>query len=143
MLGILLSALAAASWGLGAIFVRLGMVNVRPTTGTLVSLVASLAFLVPIALISERAKLGSALMAIPAATLTWMALSGVLNFGLGRLTNYNSVRLAGVAKTSPILAISPLFSVLLAVLFLGEGVTPLLLLGSVSIVAGTLLVVMK
>ena len=142
MLGIALSLLAALAWGTGAIFVRMGMVNMRPTSGTLITLMASLLCLLPIVVITQ----GSALLtltALPAATLTAMALSGVFNFGLGRLLNYNGVKLAGVAKATPILAISPLFSVLLAVLFLGEQVTGMLLLGTVSIVAGTILVVSK
>jgi drug/metabolite transporter (DMT)-like permease len=143
MLGIALSALAAASWGIGSIFVRLGMVNIRPTTGTLITLIASLVFLAPILLVAEKGNAGAAIASLPAAAVFWMALSGFFNFGMGRLLNYNAVRLAGVAKASPILAISPLFSVLLAVLFLGEQVTPLLLLGAVAIVAGTVLVVMK
>ena len=142
MVGVLLAGLAAASWGAGAIFVRLGMASIRPTTGTLITLVASLAFLLPLVALTQR----EALMAIPALpwiTLAAMALSGFFNFGLGRLLNYNGVKLAGIAKASPILAISPLFSVLLAVLFLGEGLTLLMLLGTVSIVAGTILVVSK
>lgn len=142
MLGIVLSLLAALAWGAGAIFVRLGMVNMRPTVGTLITLMASLLCLLPIVLIVQ----GGAVLtvaALPTATLTAMALSGVLNFGIGRLLNYNAVKLAGVAKATPILAIAPLFSVLLAVLFLGEHVTGMLLLGIVSIVAGTVLVVSK
>ena len=142
MLGILLAALAALSWGIDAIFVRLGMVNIHPTTGTLISLFASLALLAPVVAFTHGAEL-LALPTLSMFTFLMMALSGFFNFGLGRFMNYNAVRLAGVAKATPILAISPLFSVLLAVVFLGEQITPLLLLGTVSIVAGTILVVSK
>ena len=142
MLGVALAALAALAWGAGAIFVRLGMINIRPTTGTLITLMASLLCLLPVVLLTQSKGL-LALTTLPAATLLAMALSGVFNFGVGRLFNYNAVRLAGVAKAAPLLAISPLISVLLAVVFLGEHITVYLLLGTVTIVGGTILVISK
>ena len=47
MVGILLAIVAAASWGASAIFVRKGLLHLKTTTGTLISLVASLAVLLP------------------------------------------------------------------------------------------------
>ena len=70
----------------------------------------------------------------------WFALSGLFNFALGRLFNTFSIQLAGVARATPLFSTAPLFATILAILFLGESVTPWLLLGTVTIVGGIVLI---
>ena len=137
MLGILLAGLAAASWGAAAIFARLGLQYMRPTTGTLFSLFAGFLLLSAIALPLHWDDI----LLLPAIAFLWLFLLGLLNFPLGRLLNYSAVRLAGVARATPVLSIAPLFAIALAVLFTGEELTPLLFAGTLAIVAGIALIV--
>ena len=81
--------------------------------------------------------------AFPALTVVaflWFALSGLFNFALGRFFNTVSIQLAGVARATPLFSTAPLFATILAILFLGESVTPWLLLGTVTIVGGIVLI---
>ena len=136
-LAIILALLAAIGWGTSAIFVRVGLQNMRSTTGTVVSLASGILMVGSIALTIY----GSEMFALPAVAFAWFALLGLLNYPLGRFLNFTSVRLAGVGRASPILAGAPLVAVTLGVLLGGETLTPLIALGGATIVAGVVLIV--
>jgi drug/metabolite transporter (DMT)-like permease len=136
LLGAFLAALAAASWATGAVFARVGMQHMGSTTGTFVSLVAGFVIIMAISLLVD----GSALFAVSLGTLAWFALLGSIQFPLGRFLNYNGIRLAGVAPASILLGASPLFAGILAIIFLDEQVTPMIVVGILAVVAGLALV---
>ena len=66
--------------------------------------------------------------------VVWFGLAGLVNYRLGRYFNYVGIQRIGVARATPMIAVSPLFALILAVSFLGESV-------NLFIIAGTLLVV--
>ena len=136
-LGILLSILAAASWGVAAIFTRLGLQGISPVVGTFISMAASLLIVTVIAALAFR----DALLAVSLNAVAWFALIGVLNFPLGRLLNFSSVKQIGVARSSPVLAVAPFFSIAMAVLLLGESLTAPIVVGAALILGGIVLVV--
>jgi drug/metabolite transporter (DMT)-like permease len=70
----------------------------------------------------------------------WFALSGLLNFALGRFLNSVSIQQVGVARATPLFSTAPLFATILAIIFLGETITPWLLLGTATIVGGIILI---
>ena len=72
--------------------------------------------------------------------LTWIVLLGILNYVFGRYLNFNSVNLAGVSRSAPLLASAPLVAVALGILFGGETVNVYILLGTLSIFTGVTLV---
>mgnify|MGYP001320862773 CR=1 FL=1 len=84
---------------------------------------------------------GNEMFALPAAAFAWFALLGLINYPLGRFLNFTSVRLAGVARASPILASAPLVAVALGVVLGGEALTPFIALGGAIIVGGVVLIV--
>ncbi len=73
----------------------------------------------------------------------FLLLTGVC-YGLGMAATYLSLSLAPVVMVAPIISSSPLFTLLLAHLFLGglESITPRLVLGTVLVVAGATLATM-
>ncbi|MBI2856663.1 MAG: EamA family transporter, partial [Chloroflexi bacterium] len=77
---------------------------------------------------------------LAALAFFWFALSGLFNFALGRLLNAVSINLAGVARAAPLFSTAPVFATILGVTFLGESVTPWLVLGTLSVVAGIALI---
>jgi drug/metabolite transporter (DMT)-like permease len=104
--------------------------------GTFISLAAgfSIIFMVAWGMDSQ------ALFAVSGSTILWFVLLGLIQFPGGRFLNYTGIRLAGVALTTSISGTSPLFAALWAILFLGEQVTPSILLGTVAVAVGLALV---
>ncbi len=132
MEGVVFGLLAALGFGCTAIFVRLGVRQVRPTTGAWVSLLTSVAVVLALTLVFARQDLTS----LAAIAIAWIALMGLLNFGLGRLLNIFSIQRVGATRAAPLFSLAPLSATVLAVVFLGESPTPLMLVGMLFVVGG-------
>lgn len=128
--------LAALGFALSGVFVRLAGPRIAVLTGTAVSVVASLTIAVIPAIVLEL----PALQRISIAGFLWILLAFV-NYPLGRTLNYASVRRIGAARAAPLFSSSPLWSVVLAVAFLGERPNVMIIAGTVAIVAGVVLIV--
>ena len=132
MTGIVFSLLAASGFAATAVFARTALQRMSTPYGTLLSLfVSTVAAMIIVAVLHPDELLGLGLVA-----LGWLFLVGLLNFPLGRMFNYTSVRMVGVSKASTVVATSPLFATVLAVIFLGERVSPITLLGTVAVIGG-------
>ncbi len=137
MLGTILAVTAAFCWGTGAIFARLGLQRIKTSTGTFISMLSSL-------LIVGLLALGvnfDAIKHVSLAAVIWFSLIGLVNYLLGRQFNYISIRHIGVAKAMPLFSTAPLFSLILAVAFLGESVNAAIVLGTLTIMGGIYLVI--
>ena len=85
-----------------------------------------------------------ALLLVPMANVT---LASVLIFvgvgffqpGLTRLLTYKGIDALGVAITDPIRASTPLFSAIMAIIFLGEDITLPIVIATLMIIAGIIL----
>ena len=136
MLGVVLGLTSALGFGSAPVFVRLGMQHVRSTTATAVSLVVGTAVTMSIAFSFHAGEI----FALSGFAFVWFLLSAVINFPLGRLLNFTSVRLAGVARATPIVGSSPMFAAALAVTIGGESMSLPVLAGTISIIGGLALV---
>lgn len=132
MLGIVLAIAATFGWGLSAVFVRVGLQYMGTTAGTLVSLISGFLLTAVIALVVEPSEL----LGLSWVAVAWFALVGLFNFPLGRFFNFLSVARLGVAKSTPLLSTSPFFAMTVSVLFLGERLTVLTVIGTLFITAG-------
>ncbi len=135
-LAIIFALLAAVGWGISAIFVRLGLQNLTATTGTALSLAVGTILIGGASVILH----GPVAFRLTPHDLTWIVLLGILNYVFGRYLNFNSVNLAGVSRSAPLLASAPLVAVALGILFGGETINVYILLGTLSIFAGVTLV---
>ncbi len=132
MTGIVFSLLAASGFAATAVFARTALQRMSTPYGTLLSLfVSTVAAMIIAAVLHPDELLGIGVVA-----LGWLFLVGFLNFPLGRMFNYTSVRMVGVSKASTVVATSPLFATILAVIILGETVSPITLLGTVAVIGG-------
>ena len=132
MTGILFSLLAASGFAATAVFARTALQRMSAPYGTLLSLfVSTVAAMIIAAVLHPDELLGIGVVA-----LGWLFLVGFLNFPLGRMFNYTSVTMVGVSKASTVVATSPLFATILAVIILGERVSPITLLGTVAVIGG-------
>lgn len=133
-MGFIGALLAALGWGTDSVLARQGLRSLPPAFATGISLCASLAIcLIAIAIVGPAR--------FPLAGIAWFAMIGLINFLLGRQFNFRATKRLGAARTSALLATSPLVSIALAVLLAGERVTPLLLVGVVLSIGGVILVV--
>jgi drug/metabolite transporter (DMT)-like permease len=82
----------------------------------------------------------AALAAIPASAWVWLVLSVLCLLVVGDTLYFRSMDLAGVSWAMPVVSINPLWTVLLASVFLGEPLTSLLVLGALLVIAGIMLV---
>lgn len=137
MTGILFALTAAVSWGIGAIFVRLGAQKINTPTGTFISMLASMIFVSSLALTLDM----DSVLDITPMALLWFSMTGLMSYVLGRGFNYTAIRYIGVSKATPMIASAPLFVIIIAVVFTDESVNLPIVAGTLSIVAGLYLVV--
>jgi drug/metabolite transporter (DMT)-like permease len=74
------------------------------------------------------------------STIALFALVGVLNSGVSRLLLYYAMRHIGANQAEALQTTAVLFSFALAVVFLGEILTPVVLAGGILIIAGSFLI---
>lgn len=136
MLGVVFGLFASLGFGSSAVFARLGLQHMRPTTGTMASLMvgAVIAMVIAFALNSDE------IFALSGMAFAWFTLSGAVNFLMGRLLNFTAVGLAGVSRTAPLVGSSPLFAAILAVTIGGETISPPILAGTAAIIGGLALI---
>ena len=137
MTGVFLALAAALVWGIGNVWVRIALQDMRPTTGAVFSLFIGLLLLFPLALVLHW----DAVTGISAGVMLTIFFYGMANFLLGRYLNYSSISRIGLNKSVPIVASSPLFALVLAVVFLDESVNAPIILGTLTVMGGILLIV--
>jgi uncharacterized membrane protein len=102
----------------------------NPATGVISSLLINIVFLWTLSI-----------MFVPLESLTGTAIwifvgVGFFQPGLTRLLAYKGIDALGVAITDPIRATTPLFSALMAIIFLSEQVTSAIVVATLMIIAG-------
>ena len=137
MFGIFAAVLASLGWGTDTVLARQGLRQIPPALGTCLSLCAGLTGCLIVMLIIDPGGLGR----YPASAFAWFAMVGAINFFVGRQCNYNATKRLGATRAVSIMACSPLVSIVLAVAFTGEHVSPLQILGVLMTVGGVVLVV--
>jgi len=73
----------------------------------------------------------------------FFAISGVIHFAVGRTFGYRATQLLGANRSTAIVGLYALVSVVLAIIFLGEKITPLMIAGAVLSLSGPLLITWK
>ncbi len=137
MLAIVLALGAAASWGMSAVLVRHGLRDLSTSMGTLLSLTSGLLVTALLVAVLEL----DALLAVSWTGIALFGLIGILNFPMGRFFNYMAMSRLGVGRSTPLLASSPLFAVIIAVLFIGEHITLATGAGIALILSGLLVTI--
>jgi uncharacterized membrane protein len=125
----LLSLFTAVCYGTSSVLARKGMKDSNPVTGVIVGTLVQVILL------------GVLVIVDPPEAFSWTAIalfiaSGIFASTLGRLFNFMAIERIGVALSATIIGSSPLFSTLMAALFLGEKIDISTLSGTVLVVAG-------
>ena len=133
MFGGFLSLLSAVTFAYANASVRRGVL-----TGTVLQAVAiSLPVAFPFFILAMAVSGGfAALGGFDTRTLVLLALAGIVHFALARYCNYRATKAIGANLVAPVQQYSLVITLALAVLWLGEGLTVLRILGIGMVVAG-------
>lgn len=130
--GIFLAVAAAAGYGVGRIFAGVGLQQVKPLPGSIISLVAGGLLALAVSLIFRF----EALVSVSLIAVGWIAIIGILSFALGRVFTFQGIKHIGASRSTSVYASYPLFTMALAIPFLGERVSPALVTGVALIIGG-------
>jgi uncharacterized membrane protein len=133
----LLSMASAVGFGVAGVLLRRGLQHANPLSAAVVSITVTTAFVWFLTLLSR--PIGE--------VLTWKVwpflVAGLVAPGLARLMFFVGIDRIGVARAFSLMATAPLFAVAIAMVFLGERPTPVLLAGAVAIAGGSTLLARK
>jgi uncharacterized membrane protein len=102
----------------------------NPATAVITSLLINVVFLWGVSLILVP------LSSLSSPAILIFVVVGFFQPGLTRLLTYKGIDALGVAITDPIRATTPLFSAMMAIIFLGEKITLPIIIATVMIMAG-------
>ena len=123
---------SAVLWGTIPILVRRGLPHANPSVAVMLGLLAS----VPLLLLVFSFYPRPVTQAVTPQAAGWFAAVGVIGPCLGRVFNYIGIDRLGAARATPLINSSPLFTTILALVFLREPITLKILLGVSCIVVG-------
>lgn len=135
--GILFAIMAAIAFGVARVFAGVGLPNMKPLHGSVVSLVVSWLLALVICLILQF----KALVSLSLVNIGWLAITGLLSFALGRGFSFLGIKYIGVSRSITIYASYPVFTIALAIPFLKEKVSLPLIIGVLLIIGGITLLV--
>jgi drug/metabolite transporter (DMT)-like permease len=130
--GEMLALTSAVLWGAIPVLIRKGLPHSNASVAVLLGLLASVPLLFLVFSFHPR----PVTQAVAPQAALWFAAVGIMGPCLGRVFNYIGVERLGAARATPLVNTSPLFTTVLALICLREQVTPKILLGVLSIVAG-------
>jgi uncharacterized membrane protein len=127
-------ALAGAVCNAGAtILIRRGLRDASPYTGVWINVAVGTIALWPAVALTDS------LQSVGMTGIAYFAAAGIVGTLAGRLFRFIAIEKVGASVSSAVINLNPFISSGLAVLLLGEHVTPAILFGTVVIVFGTIL----
>jgi drug/metabolite transporter (DMT)-like permease len=137
VLGGAFALIAAVTFAWTNAAVRRGVVTGTAVQATALSIPIGVPlFLVALLLSGEPARLWE----LPARSAAIFVIVGINHFIIGRYWNYRSLAAIGTNLAGPVMQFSLIVSLVLAIAFLGEYVTPLKVLGIILILVGPMIV---
>ncbi|MEM0443421.1 MAG: EamA family transporter [Candidatus Caldarchaeum sp.] len=127
---------AALFFSLSRILVKMGLRNGDVNQAHYTSVLLNNIILWPLACVYT---LSSGHAPSPLTVVVFL-LAGIFATGLGRLLTFTTLKKMSVTESTPFVSISPLFATVIAVLLIGETLTPKVLIGTTLVVAGLSLV---
>ncbi len=134
--GLLLSFSAALAWTIGAVILKLVVGTGNAVVAAAVRVFSGAAVLTVLQYGSHAANKQSFLQDMKLKTLLLMILSGMLGYGVGGITYVAAMQRVGAGRTVLISSLTPVFILILSVLFLKEKSTLQSLIGTLICVLG-------
>lgn len=138
MLGVIFSLLSAATFALNAAAARRAVLSGTVLQGLMITVPLGVPLFLVLMLATGETHL---LAAFSPGALFWFAAAGIVHFVIGRYGNYAASAAIGTNLASPILQCEVLITLALAIVVLGEYLTPLRALGIALVLIGPGLIV--
>ncbi|MFX1533774.1 MAG: DMT family transporter [Promethearchaeota archaeon] len=137
-LGLVLAILAALIWAVAVLILQVGLMESDPISANFVRIIAASLFLVPLFVFNYQ----KGEKRLPSRRTTIIILiGGFFGMSLGTFFYVAAVKFSGASTTAALSATSPLFTLPLAVFFLKEKFSLLVVLGTILTVLGVLILV--
>lgn len=134
----LLSLFGMVCWGIAPIFAKVGLKNVDPLSGLVLrTIIASSVVCGWVFLSGSFSKVSN----IPANAWWLIAVEALLATLVGDLAYYAAIKKGDVSLVTIIMSSSPLVTILCSVIFLGEPLSMLRIVGAGLVVLGIILIV--
>ncbi len=117
LLGALFSILSSASFGINTVFTRRGVLGASASNGIYISVPMGVPLLAIAALLTGQIF---GIGVLTPRDYLFLAAAGIVHFLLGRYSNYRATAAIGANRSNPLRSIATPFSVIAAVLILGE-----------------------
>jgi bacterial/archaeal transporter family protein len=124
--------------GLTAIFGKLGVEGINSNLATFIRTIVIL--VMTFAIVSFQGEWRFPQRTMEMRPVVFLVLSAVAT-GLSWLFYYRALQMAPASMVAPVDKLSVVFAIVLSVLFLGEAVTPKLIIGGTLVVAGTIVLI--
>ena len=124
----------AASLALSSnhIFVRLGTQRISGSAAALIAAGVGSIIAMPLALAFDLGEMKN----LPLIVIPWFLLLGAVHHPVGRVLSFTSISMIGPIRSAPIINLSPVFTIALAMLVLGERPGVPVILGTLVVVGG-------
>ena len=137
--GVALAAGVAATWGMDLVMIRIGIGDGHPLVANTIRVPASLAVATVALLVREPPGSDSAPMTLPLAARG--IAGGLVGLGGGGILFLYAIQQLGAAQAGVLASLSPIWGLLLAVIFLGERPSRRQVLGVLLAISGIILLV--
>jgi drug/metabolite transporter (DMT)-like permease len=128
-----LALLSAATFAVTNAAVRRGVLTGSPLQATSLSIPVGVPIFFLALLLAGNVRV---LFELPSGPFIAFAVTGLTHFVIGRYANYRAIRAIGTNLAGPVMQFNLVVSLALAILLLGETLTPLRIFGILLIVAG-------
>lgn len=125
-------------WGIAPVFAKVALKNVDPVAGLVLRTIFAASVVSGWVIISGSF---SKVSSIPASTWWLIGIEALLATLVGDLAYYAALKRGDVSLVTIIMSSSPLITILFAVLFLGEQMTMMRLIGAGLVIAGIILII--
>jgi transporter family protein len=134
----MLALFGTVCWGIAPIFAKIALKNIDPVSGLVLRTIFAASVVSGWVLFSGSF---SKIISIPSNSWWLIAVEALLATLIGDLAYYAAIKKGDVSLVTIIMSSSPLITILGAVLFLGEQITLLRLIGASFVILGIILIV--
>jgi drug/metabolite transporter (DMT)-like permease len=136
--GLLLAFAAALAWTLGAVILKISVTELNPVFASGIRTFSAALALTLFQCVHQVPKPVSRLKRPAPRKLSWIALSGMLGYGVGGVAYVSAMQRVGAGRTVLITSLTPVLVLILSVLFLKERPTRRSVIGTVICVVGVM-----
>jgi drug/metabolite transporter (DMT)-like permease len=138
MIGALLSVLSALAFSLSDVLVRRGVVRASASQGAFITVLIGVPLFALVALVTGQLMRAGDL---PFSAYGYLAAAGIIHYVVGRYFNYAAIGAIGAARAGPVQALALPYSIFVAFVALGEGISLTMGMGIALILVGPLIMV--